>query len=188
MNIKQLGRVSFHTIAFVMYLAAIVKFSQVGPMPHRKPHEEYAGRWKYLTYWNLWIQLLYFGFSLYIDFKKASSLNYMKLTHFRDKMYASIALPYGLFVFAVFWILYSINREYIYPQVLDSIFPVWLNHVSHTLIAPMLVIETWLLRHNHPKRKAGLSLTVLFGAVYITWVLYLALVMDVWVYPILPKS
>lgn len=131
------------------------------------------------------MQCIFFGFCAAVDFAKSSPGHHEKLVQLRDKMYASIALPYSMFVAAVFWVLFAINRDYIYPKILETIIPSWLNHVSHTVILPMLLIETSLSKHHHPPRKAGFALTLSFGAIYILWVLYLALVMDIWPYPIL---
>ncbi|KFM81087.1 Androgen-induced 1 protein, partial [Stegodyphus mimosarum] len=185
MNSKMLVRLVFHVFVTVMYFCALVRYEYLPLMPHRRSHEHFAGRWKYLTYWNLIAQFLFFALSCILDLIKVSPSTYHKLMRFRDKMYAGIVLPYGVFVVAVFWILYTIDRELIFPRVLDAIFPAWLNHVSHTVILPVLLLETYILKHRHPRRKDGVVITALFGVVYTSWVLYLALVMDIWPYPIL---
>ncbi|XP_054708092.1 androgen-induced gene 1 protein-like [Uloborus diversus] len=185
MNSKSLTRLAFHGFVTVMYFCALVRYEYLPPMPHKRSHEHYAGRWKYLTYWNLIAQFIFFALSSIIDVMKSSSSSYHKLTRFRDKMYAGIAMPYAVYVFAVFWILYFVDRELIFPKVLDAVFPAWLNHVSHTVILPVLFMETYLVRHCHPPRKLGVTITASFGILYITWVLYLALVKDIWPYPIL---
>jgi len=185
MNAKILSRVAFHGSVTIMYFCALLAYEKLPPMPHKRSHEHYAGRWKYLTYWNLIAQFLFFGLSFIIDFMKPPSSSYHKFTKIRDKMYAGIVMPYGVFVVAVFWILYSIDRELIFPKVLDAVFPSWLNHVSHTVILPVLLLETYTLRHRHPNRKDGITITSAFMLVYVSWVLYLALVKDIWPYPIL---
>lgn len=185
MNAKALSRVAFHGVVTMMYCYTLVSYQKLPPMPHKKSHEHYAGCWKFLTYWNLVVQFLFFLLSFIIDFMKASSSNYHKFTKVRDKFFASIAMPYGLFVVAVFWILYSIDRELIFPKVLDGIFPVWLNHVSHTAILPVLLMESYILKHRHPRKKDGMTITAVFGLIYAFWVLYLALVKEIWPYPIL---
>lgn len=185
MNSKTLTRLVFHGAVTVTYFCALSAFQKLPPMPLKRPHEHYAGRWKYLTYWNLVCHFLFFAFSCIVDLMKSPSNYYYKFTKIRDRMYAGIVMPYGVFVVAVFWILYAIDRELIFPKVLDAVFPVWLNHVSHTMILPVLLVETYILRHRHPRRKDGIIITATFGLVYVIWVLYLALVMDIWPYPIL---
>lgn len=185
MDTKALCRTTFHLSAFVLYLWSLITYEFLPPVPHKRSHEHFAGRFKYLTYWNLIMQCVFFGFCVVVDFAKSSQRHYGRLVELRDKMYASIALPYGMFVTAVFWVLFAINRDYIYPKILETIIPSWLNHVSHTVIFPVLLVETSLLKHHHPPRNAGFALTMSFGAIYILWVLFLALVMDIWPYPIL---
>ncbi|XP_022413804.1 androgen-induced gene 1 protein isoform X2 [Delphinapterus leucas] len=51
-----------------------------------------------------------------------------KLISLRDWMLAVLAFPVGIFVVAVFWIIYAYDREMIYPKLLDNFIPGWLNH------------------------------------------------------------
>ncbi|XP_077854657.1 androgen-induced gene 1 protein isoform X5 [Macaca mulatta] len=51
-----------------------------------------------------------------------------KLISLRDWMLAVLAFPVGVFVVAVFWIIYAYDREMIYPKLLDNFIPGWLNH------------------------------------------------------------
>ncbi|XP_015924926.1 androgen-induced gene 1 protein isoform X2 [Parasteatoda tepidariorum] len=185
MNSKALFRMLFHVFTTFVYFCAIIRYEYLPPMPHKKPQDHFAGRLKYLTYWNLLVQFLFFTLSSIMDFMKTSSSSYNKLTKLRDKFYAGIVLPYGVFVVAMFWILYGINRELIFPKVLDPVFPPWLNHVSHTVILPVLLIETYIIKHRHPRRRDGMKLTAAFGLCYGIWTLILGLGMDIWVYPVL---
>jgi len=178
-------RLLFHVFATIMYFCAIVRFEYLPPMPNKKDHEHFAGRLKYLTYWNLVAHFLFFTLSSIMDFMKSSSSNYNKLTRLRDKMYAGIVLPYGVFVVTMFWILYGINRELIFPKALDAFFPSWLNHVAHTAILPVILVETYILKHRHPRKIDGVKITAAFGLTYGVWILFLGLGMDIWVYPIL---
>ncbi|KAG8190513.1 hypothetical protein JTE90_006680 [Oedothorax gibbosus] len=168
-----------------MYFCGLVGFQFLPPMPHKRPHEHYAGRFKYLTYWNLIVQFLFFAGSCIVDLMKSTSSNQYKLTKIRDKLFGGIVLPYGVFVVFMFWGLYSFDRELIFPKAMDAMFPPWLNHVSHTVILPALIIETYILKHRHPQRKEGFLYALAFGMAYFVWTLYLGLKMDIWVYPVL---
>ncbi|KAJ8797307.1 hypothetical protein J1605_017535 [Eschrichtius robustus] len=55
-----------------------------------------------------------------------------KLISLRDWMLAVLAFPVGIFVVAVFWIIYAYDREMIYPKLLDNFIPGWLNHGMST--------------------------------------------------------
>ncbi|KFO32255.1 Androgen-induced gene 1 protein [Fukomys damarensis] len=58
-----------------------------------------------------------------------------KLISLRDWMLAVLAFPVGVFVVAVFWIIYAYDREMIYPKLLDNFIPGWLNHGMVTAAA-----------------------------------------------------
>lgn len=59
MSAKTMTRALFHGAVTVMYFCALVKFEKLPPMPHKRSHEHFAGRWKYLTYWNLVMHYYY---------------------------------------------------------------------------------------------------------------------------------
>lgn len=184
MNSKAVFRLLFHGFITVLYYCALVRFQSIPPI-HRNPHEQFGGRFKFLTYWNLVAHFLFFTLSFIMDFMKPSSSIHSKLVRIRDKFYAGVVLPYGVFVVTMFWVLYAINRELIFPKVLDEFFPAWLNHVSHTVILPAILVETYILKHRHPRKKEGVQITMAFGLTYGLWVLFLGLNMDIWVYPVL---
>ncbi|KAI4539208.1 hypothetical protein MG293_010600 [Ovis ammon polii] len=74
-----------------------------------------------------------------------------KLISLRDWMLAVLAFPVGVFVVAVFWIIYAYDREMIYPKLLDNFIPGWLNHGMASPLRKAYVL--WCLGTNN----AGLS-------------------------------
>ncbi|XP_053459714.1 androgen-dependent TFPI-regulating protein isoform X4 [Nycticebus coucang] len=93
----------------------------------------------------------------------------------------------NLFVFLGFWTLFHYNRELIYPRVLDSILPVWLNHAMHTSILPFSLVEVILRPYRYPSKKTGLSLLAASALAYISRVLWNYIKTGAWVYPVLEK-
>lgn len=85
----------------------------------------------------------------------------------------------------MFWLLYAIDRELVFPKSLDAFFPWWLNNFVHTNIMAFVLLEMVLLHHNYPCRKAGLTGISLFLAVYLGWVHVVYFKANVWVYPVL---
>lgn len=69
----------------------------------------------------------------------------------------------------MFWGLYAIDRELVFPKILDSYFPQWLNHVMHTNIVVFSVIELVSSFRSYPTRKEGLGTLTLFMLVYLIW-------------------
>ena len=99
------------------------------------------------------------------------------------KTYSS-AFPIGQFVGVIFWTLFYIDRELVFPLVLDEIFPNYINHMLHTTVIPFQLLELILLHHIYPKRKTGLATIFIFIALYLTWTLIVAHLGGFWVYPI----
>lgn len=50
----------------------------------------------------------------------------------------------------MFWCVYAIDRELVFPQVYDEVVPWWFNHCVHTNITIVLLIETLLQSRRKP--------------------------------------
>nr|XP_045246460.1 androgen-dependent TFPI-regulating protein isoform X2 [Macaca fascicularis] len=93
----------------------------------------------------------------------------------------------NLFVFLAFWILFLYNRDLIYPKVLDTVIPAWLNHAMHTFIFPITLVEVVLRPHSYPSKKTGLTLLAAASITYIIRILWLYFETGTWVYPVFAK-
>lgn len=109
------------------------------------------------------------------------------LTAFRDLLFATLAFPVSTFVFLAFWILFLYNRDLIYPKVLDTVIPAWLNHAMHTFIFPITLVEVVLRPHSYPSKKTGLTLLAAASITYIICILRLYFETGTWVYPVFAK-
>ncbi|XP_045440222.1 androgen-dependent TFPI-regulating protein isoform X3 [Pipistrellus kuhlii] len=123
-------------------------------------------------------------------------LNYHISQKGRSKQMSKIFLNGGqwkyltllnLFVFLTFWLLFLYDRELVYPEALDGIFPVWLNHAMHTFILPFSLVEVILRPHSYPMKKKGLSLLAAASLAYISRVLWIYSETGTWVYPVFAK-
>ncbi|KAK4016666.1 androgen-induced gene 1 protein [Daphnia magna] len=158
------------------------------PDDYAKISIDFAGRWKYLTFWNMVLQLFYFSFSIANDLLGSNSTNLKEQTalqRVRDFLFGSLVFPLGMFVATTFWVLWAIDRELVFPVALDAFFPGWLNHIMHTSIVPLDFIELIFIPKIFPKRShalAGLS-ALMLG--YLAWVFFIAFKTDFWVYPVL---
>lgn len=147
----------------------------------------FGGQWKYLTFWNMWIQMVYFGISFLNNIFGTHATDPMsasKLQKIRDFFFATLAFPIGQFVGIVFWTLFYINRELVFPVAFDKFFPNYINHMMHTTVIPAQLLELVLLYHIYPSKKKGIFTTFFFCALYLSWTLVVAHVGGVWVYPI----
>ncbi|XP_054166613.1 androgen-dependent TFPI-regulating protein-like [Oppia nitens] len=157
---------------------------------------EYTFGWKlkYLTIWNLIINFIVFLFCLICDcFKsnymfdepmKSPSIEWMY--KIRDTLFHSLVFPLGTFVFVMFFLLISIKGKLISDQIFHRRNPVFLSHLTHTIIFPLLLSEILITYHKKWVKKlieiAILMTTVLL---YSIWCLYLGLIHDLWPYGIL---
>lgn len=160
------------------------------PQEVSKTRHLYGGPWKYLTFINLWIQLFYFFIALLNHFvgteaktKPQSSL----LQTFRDGLFATLAFPIGIFVGTIFWGLYAINRNLIFPTILDMYIPTYVNHMLHTTVIPIQIWELVRTFHVYPSRRKGMAVTGLFCFGYLVWICCIACFGGFWVYPIFKK-
>ena len=68
----------------------------------------------------------------------------------------------------MFWGIFFINRDYIYPQVIEEVIPNWQNHINHTLPIFGVIIESFMAEHHYEKSfiKKNIPI-VLFGFSYL---------------------
>lgn len=77
------------------------------------------------------------------------------------------------------------HKELIFPHEIEIRFPVWMNHVMHTLILPFVCIELLVTKRNYPSRRFGTNMVVAFIGIYVLWILSVYIKTDVWAYPFL---
>jgi len=150
--------------------------------------KSFGGQWKYLTFINMVLQLIYFSISFLNNFFGSNALdrdNSTTLQKIRDFIFATLGFPIGQFVGIVFWTLFYIDRELVFPEVLDKLFPNYINHMMHTTVIPAQLLELILLYHIYPSRLKGMATSYLFCLVYLVWIMIVAFVGGIWVYPIL---
>ncbi|XP_028405995.1 androgen-induced gene 1 protein-like [Dendronephthya gigantea] len=152
--------------------------------------QTWAGRLKYLTYIDEVLQSLYFLLSFVADIYlllkiKANQDKYLGIVKLQDFMFAVVVLPLGMLVCSVFWSIYAIDRELIYPEILDTIIPKLCNHIMHTAVAIFLILETFLVRHRFPDNTTSLSGIMLVGLSYFFWMVWQKYFLLEWPYPFL---
>lgn len=66
---------------------------------------------KFLTFLNMCLQFVFFAICILVDLTGQKS----SLKKVKDVMFASAAFPIGVFVACIFWGLYAVDRELIFP-------------------------------------------------------------------------
>ncbi|XP_028324785.1 androgen-dependent TFPI-regulating protein [Gouania willdenowi] len=144
----------------------------------------YGGPWKYLTFLNLLLQMVFFGLAAVHDLqpgKKSENI----LGKSKDLLFSVFAFPVGMFVVLLFWSIFVYDRELVYPATIDTFFPPWINHAMHTIVLPILLGEVLVQPHTFPQTKHALALLGVVGGAYLFWILWVYMSVGIWVYPLL---
>ncbi|KAM9809831.1 androgen-dependent TFPI-regulating protein [Syngnathus typhle] len=144
----------------------------------------YGGPWKYLTFLNLILQMLFFGLTAVNDLQRGEKSD-STLKRFTDLIFSVFAFPVGMFVVLLFWALFAYDRELVYPATMDAFIPPWINHAMHTFVFPLLLGEFLVQPHAYPRTKNALATLGLVGVGYLFWILWVHVKVGIWVYPLL---
>lgn len=146
------------------------------------------GRLKFLTIINVLLQTLYFTLALLNDFIGTNENAPAKtplIRKLKDIVFCSLAFPIAIYVSSTFWAIYAIDRELVFPRILDPFFPTWLNHLMHTNIMIFMVLEAFVSFRKYPSRKTGISILSVFLLSYVAWLHVIYYLSGFWVYPFL---
>ena len=187
---KNLIRLLFN-LGNVIHFTYIIFFVYGVIIPGHR-HYAFGGEWKFLTHWNIWLQLIYFLVGLCNEIfgsneKHANTNSVSSVQKLRDFIFSTLAFPLGIFITISFWSLYLTDRNLVFPPKLDQFYPLWANHMLHTTCAVSQLIEMIISFHSYPSRTKGMLTSMCFVFVYLGWVLFIAYKSNVWVYPILQK-
>ena len=69
----------------------------------------------------------------------------------------------------LFWGMYAISRELVFPEVMDLFYPSALNHGVHTAPIVLALLELVLVPHHFSSHHVSLTLLVLFLGAYLAW-------------------
>ncbi|XP_076282378.1 androgen-induced gene 1 protein isoform X2 [Lasioglossum baleicum] len=179
-----------HTSMFLTYVFSLFKaFHLEFPRQNATVTDFDPGMLKFMTIWNLILQAIFFLICMLNDWFGTNAVNPKKpplIRKFKDFLHASLGFPIATFVTIVFWSLMFIDRELVFPKVLDPYFPWWLNHLMHTMVFISTLIEMIMAPRQYPRRLVGVGTVVIFGFGYLVWVHVIHYKSGIWVYPLLP--
>lgn len=149
----------------------------------------YGGRWKYLTYINFWLQVVYFFLALITDlipgWRKEIKTRFKQL---RDLLFTTAVFPVAVFVCGTFWTLLTIDTKLLIPPGVDMTrvpgLPL-LNHLWHSTILLYALIEMLFVFHRYPSNAVAAAFIFIYSSCYIAWVVWIVIVSDIWAYPFL---
>lgn len=133
----------------------------------------------YGTNWNFLFQTCFLTLSLIYDvlewLNKVDTNIATKIQYYRDVIFSGLVVPLTCFISSMFWIVFSIDRELVFPEVYDQIVPWWFNHCVHTNITIVVIIETLLQARRHPRDlktevimngTVGVGYAIVYYAIY----------------------
>lgn len=182
-----LGRpclVAFHGAAASMYGFAIgwqavsTKSAQLYQLTN--PAIRVYGKWRFLTYQCLVIQFIAYSLTMATHFSP-------RFRRTRDFVFTTLAFPLGVVVVTTFWSVWFVaGREYIFPAALEEYYPAWLNHLTHSIILPVNLIQLAVEKHQYAGKSSYLTLCG-HMVTYSSFIMLIRYQTGKHVYPILQK-
>ena len=87
------------------------------------------------------------------------------------------------FVAVMFWGIYAIDRELIYPTFLDNTIPTILNHLWHTTVVLCALVELVVVFHRFPGNWTATLVTFGYSFSYMIWIIWVFTMSRAWPYP-----
>lgn len=139
------------------------------------------GRWRFLTFNCLILQFIAFSLCLTAHFVP-------KLRRPRDFVFTTLAFPIGMVVVTTFWgVWIALGREFIFPVELEPYYPPWLNHITHTIIAPINLIEILAFKKQYSSNKKAITTLATYTFAYTSYLLFIKYQTGRYVYPFLNR-
>ncbi|XP_069705671.1 androgen-dependent TFPI-regulating protein-like isoform X4 [Periplaneta americana] len=91
---------------------------------------------------------------------------------------------WNLLVTSVFWILFTLDRDLVYPAIVDQYLPPHVNQMMHTSISIAAVLELVLRPHQYRRLWTDITILLLFNCSYLFCYQYTYWTRGVWMYPV----
>uniref|UniRef100_A0A8D8ZS03 Androgen-induced gene 1 protein n=1 Tax=Cacopsylla melanoneura TaxID=428564 RepID=A0A8D8ZS03_9HEMI len=181
--------VGVHVVGAVLFPFGIYTHYKVDiPVDVNPIDSAYGQKFKYLTFIDEIVQASYFTVCVVCDIISLSNVSSVTtLSSVRDYFFASIGFPIGSFVAITFWALFVLDRNLVMPAEFDQYFPMWLNHIVHSMVFVLPVMEIITSPREYPSIQNGLIGLCVFQGVYLVWIHVVYYKCNMWVYPILEK-
>ncbi|XP_063243481.1 androgen-dependent TFPI-regulating protein-like [Bacillus rossius redtenbacheri] len=139
---------------------------------------------RFFTGWNLVAQTSFLCACVFEDLRgDRQSRLAPHVARLADLVFWALVFPGTIFVGSVFWTLYTLDRELVYPTPIDAVLPRWLNHAMHTDIAAVLAAGMCRPRAP-PPRPLALAALLAYIACYDCVFLHAYTDGNVWIYPV----
>ncbi|KAK9506310.1 hypothetical protein O3M35_008269 [Rhynocoris fuscipes] len=188
------GAALFHVSALALYLYVTYFLQIENPRNTLNTNDKVVKRMsmfsvRYLTNWTYAVQTIYLAMCVVQHLLNLISANKLrdKLTTYSDYLFTSIATPMALLVSIVFWVVYIIDRELIFPRALDAVIPVYINHSIHTFNSAIAIVDMYFVRHKFPSWSKAIKGIAIYLLTYAVCVFGTYFQMGIWIYPLLKE-
>lgn len=133
------------------------------------------------------IQTIYFALAFFNDFIGSNEVcpkKTPKIRALKDIIF-TLAFPLAFYVAIAFWTIYTLYKDLILPDHVEKIFPLWMNHVMHTLIVPFVVIELIVTPKKYPSKSVGMTFCLFVIFSYLSILAAAFILGGTMVYPVL---
>lgn len=184
-----------HALVFTVFASAL--YHNIANIFINGVTNSYGGRFKFLTFINLLVSVLYYGLAVLSDVliflglvkrNKEAISDRLPITKCRDFIFGSLIFPLSFIVTCAFWGVMAVDSELMLPSNLRPMIPIhgFYNHAAHS--APLLLafLEMYFVQHPHyPSRASGSFFFTVFCVAYLSWIMWIAHFANIWVYPVL---
>ncbi|XP_072936535.1 androgen-induced gene 1 protein-like [Epargyreus clarus] len=157
------------------------------PLPAKELEDlPLQSRSMFLTMWCLIMQTIFYCIAFMNDIfgsEAKSSKRAPIIRKIKDTLF-SLAFPVAIYVSLAFWSIYAVDKQLIFPDHIERLYPKWVNHVMHTTVAIFIIIELLSSYRSYPSRATGFFIIIAFNCSYILWMFVIYMRTGVWVYPI----
>ncbi|XP_032525353.2 androgen-dependent TFPI-regulating protein-like isoform X2 [Danaus plexippus] len=146
---------------------------------------------RYFTCWTFFLQIVHAFAGILCDVlvvvnSKNKTYRLPRLLKgFKNTLFSAVLWPSTLVVVTFFWSLYFYDRSLIYPSFVDQVLTSLSNHVMHTAILPIVILEVACRPRAVPRshRKNIIHLAFHF-ILYLLVLAYTYVEKGIWIYPI----
>ena len=87
------------------------------------------------------------------------------------------------FVVVLFWGLYHVDQEMVYPHEVELVIPSILNHFWHTAPLLLVFLELLVVFHRYPSNTIATCAVLGLSTSYIVWIVWVFTNAAIWPYP-----
>ncbi|KAL1506773.1 hypothetical protein ABEB36_006075 [Hypothenemus hampei] len=186
--------VTFYTIFLTLSAISLIYSSYLYAKHKQNALPEFVTqrvpfRYTLFTVWNFGLQMILLLLAITDEVSKLINLPLIQrpVEKIRYTFFWYLVFPSSLLVVSTFWSIWYIDRELIFPKIVDDFYPSWLNHTLHTLIVIPLIIEVLAqIKHGNVRVSRRRAAIVLLSYCFIYQTLYLLIYFrhGIWLYPI----